>query len=202
TQGSAVEAAAQCRAVLEQEPDSTTGIEILGAALAEQGKATEARPFLERGLQREPRNARIHFYLGLALYDLDRPQRAVSHLTEALQLQPDNVQFLWHTAWILATSPDPSVRDGARAVRLATQATRLSGEREPRAFDALAAALAETQRFPAAVEAAERASALALDRDDGVLARAIEQRTRLYRRELPYRQAPSSLPEMPAQSPE
>jgi tetratricopeptide (TPR) repeat protein len=201
TEGNSVEAAAQCREVLAQEPDSVGGIEILGAALAAQGKATEALPFLERALKREPHSARVHFYLGLALDGLDRPQRAVSQLSEAIQIQPDNVQFLWHTAWILATNPDPSIRDGVRAVRLATRATQLSGGREPRAFDALAAALAESEKFPAAIEAAERASAAALGRGDQVLAEAIAQRTRLYRQGLPCRQ-PASSPRAAHTSPE
>ena len=82
--------------------------------------------------------------------------------------------MLWQTAWILATSPDPSVRDGARAVELASRAVQLSGGQEPRAFDALAAALAETEKFSAAVEAAEQASAMALARDDDALADAID----------------------------
>ena len=102
--------------------------------------------------------------------------------------------MLWQTAWILATSPDPSVRDGARAVELATRAIQLSGGQEPRAFDALAAALAETEKFSAAVDAAEQASTIALARNDEALADAIEQRTRLYRQGLPYRQPASPLP--------
>ena len=110
------------------------------------------------------------------------------HLDEAIRLAPDDVPMLWQTAWILATSPDPSVRDGARAVELATRAIRLSDGQEPRAFDALAAALAETEEFSAAVDAAEQASTIALTRGDAALADAIEQRTRLYRQGLPYRQ--------------
>ena len=91
-------------------------------------------------------------------------------------------------------SPDPSVRDGARAVKLATKAVELSGGQEVRALDALAAALAETENFPAAIDAAERASAIALARGDAALVEAIDQRTRLYRQGLPYRQPAASAP--------
>ena len=87
---------------------------------------------------------------------------------------------------------DPSVRDGARAVALATKAIQLSSGQEVRAFDALAAALAETQEFSAAVEAAEQASAMALLRSDAALADAIGQRARLYRQGLLYRQPATS----------
>ena len=53
-------------------------------------------------------------------------QSAIAHLNEAIRLQPDNVPMLWQTAWILATSPDPAIRDGARAVELARRAIQLS----------------------------------------------------------------------------
>ena len=109
---------------------------------------------------------------------------AVAQLNAAVRLQPDDVAMLWQTAWILATSPDPTVRDGARAVELATSAIQLSKGQEPHAWDTLAAALAETGEFSAAVETAEQASTLALLRNDDALAGAIAQRTRLYRRGL------------------
>jgi serine/threonine-protein kinase len=102
--------------------------------------------------------------------------------------------MLWQTAWILATSPDPSIRGGAQAVELANRAVQLSGGQEVRAFDALAAALAETEKFSAAVAAASHASALALARNDEALASAIDQRTRLYRQGLPYREPASPRP--------
>ena len=186
--GNAGEAAAQCREVLKQEPGAVEAIVILGAALAAEGQVDEALPYLERALELDPRNARAHFYLGLALYDRGRSQNAVAHLNEAIRLGSEDVPILWQTAWILATSPDASVRDGPRAVELAKSAIQYSKGQEPRAFDALAAGLAETEEFPAAVAAAEQASTMALLRNDDALADAIGQRARLYRQGLPYRQ--------------
>ena len=89
--------------------------------------------------------------------------------------------------------PDPSMRDGKRAVELAGRAIERSHGQEVRAFDSLAAALAEIKNFSAAVDAAEQASTIALARDDAALADAIEQRTRLYRQGLPCRQPASAV---------
>jgi tetratricopeptide (TPR) repeat protein len=186
--GDASEAAAQCREILGQEPDSADAEVILGTALAEQGKAEQAIHHLGRASELAPHNAWARFRLGLALDDLGRSQSALVHLNEAIRLQPRGIPALWHAAWILATSPDSSVRNGARAVELATRAIQLSGGKEPRAFDTLAAALAETEKFSAAVDAADHASAIALARNDDALADAIEQRIRLYRQGMPYRQ--------------
>ena len=128
----------------------------------------------------------------------------MAHLDEAINLQPDNAEILWQTAWILATCPDSAVRDGPRGIELASRAIQCSGEREVRAFDALAAALAETGKFAAAVDVADRASAMALAKNDDALVDAIEQRASLYRRGLPYRQGATAEPvdRKPAKSPE
>ena len=192
--GETREAIAQCREVLKMNPNAVEAIVILGEALVAEGRAEEALSHLQRAVEIEPGNARARFHLGLALYDRGRSQSAVTHLNEAIRLQPDNVPMLWQTAWILATSPDASVRDGARAVGLARRAIKRSNGQELRAIDALAAALAETEKFSAAVDAAGQASTIALARGDQALADAIDQRTQLYRQGLPYRQAASPLP--------
>jgi tetratricopeptide (TPR) repeat protein len=192
------EAVAECRELLTQKPDAAEVIIVLGLGLVLDGEIEEALPHFERALQLEPRNARAHFFLGLALFDLNRSEGALAHLDKAIRLQPDNVQILRQTAWILATSPDPTVRDGVRAVELATRAIQISGDRDARAFDGLAAAMAETKKFSAAVEAAEKASALAQARNDDALVASIEKRLRLYRQGLPYREPPSPGPSQPA----
>jgi tetratricopeptide (TPR) repeat protein len=162
--------------------------------LTDLGQAEEAIPHLKQALSLQPKYARAHLRLGLALYELGQSQSAIDQLNEANRLRPDDVEVLWHTAWILATSSDPAIRNGARGVGLATRAIQLSEGRESHAFDALAAALAETEKFPAAVEAAKKGAAAASARDDNALVDAIEQRTRLYRQGLPYRQPPLHLP--------
>ena len=183
--GAAGEAVDQCRQILDQKPNAIKVIVLLATALAAEGKGEEAIPPLKRALELEPDNAEAHFRLGLVLIDLGRSSGAVDQLNEAVRLQPDSVPMLWQTAWVLATVPDSSIRNGARAVELASRAVQLSNNREPHAFDALAAALAETKQFPAAIEAAERASTLALAQGDDALVDAIEQRCRLYRQDAP-----------------
>ncbi|HEX4143305.1 MAG TPA: tetratricopeptide repeat protein [Pirellulales bacterium] len=188
--GNATEAAAECHEVLNRRPNVTEAIVLLGEALVARGEIDEAIPHLKHALELEPRNARAHFRLGLAQYDRGRWQNAVDQLNAVVRLQPDDVSMLWQTAWILATSPELSIRNGSQAVELATKAVQLSGGRDVHAFDALAAAQAEAGEFTAAIEAADQASvlALALSGDDAALVDAIEQRTSLYRQGLPYRQ--------------
>ncbi|HTU25462.1 MAG TPA: tetratricopeptide repeat protein [Pirellulales bacterium] len=181
-------AVAACRELLRENPDSSEAMVILGTALEKQGNDEEAIVQLEQALQRNPGNVPAHVRLGLLLDKLGESRRALQQLMEAIRLEPDNPTTLWQTAWILATSPDSSARDGSRAVELANRAIQHSQGHEVRAYDALAAGLAERGNFSAAAAAAERASALAFTGGDRELADAIDQRIRLYRQSMPYRQ--------------
>ena len=77
-------------------------------------------------------------------------------------------------AWLLASSPDDSLRRGEAALHHACEALRLSAGTNPDALMVLALAQAELGSFDAAAGAAERGSALARARNDVVLARSFE----------------------------
>src|ERR1035438_5541476 len=64
-------------------------------------------------------------------------------------------------AWILATHPDPKLREGAEAVRLAERAASLAGSNSASALDTMAAAYAEVGRFAEAAGNIGQAIALA-----------------------------------------
>ena len=63
-------------------------------------------------------------------------------------------------AWLLATCPDDTIRDGPRALEHAQRAAKDTGSRNAAILDTLAAAHAEAGDFPAAVQHAEQAIAL------------------------------------------
>jgi tetratricopeptide (TPR) repeat protein len=87
----------------------------------------------------------------------DEDRAAVATLRDLLNRYPDFAAAQAELAWVLATSPDPGVRDGTTAVELAQRAVvRDSSGRNSRA---LAAALAETGDFQRAVEVQEQALA-------------------------------------------
>jgi len=112
---------------------------------------------------------------------------AVAHLKKLLWFGVD-LEAQRDLAWLLATAPEDSVRDGKQAIELA-RALAERGPDDPRALDVLAAAQAEARRFKAAVETAERAKARAEAAGDADLARAIEARLARYRAGAPWREA-------------
>jgi hypothetical protein len=86
--------------------------------------------------------------------------RARTAYEEAVRDEPENAIPLNNLAWILSTCPDASLRDGKRAVELATHACELTGQKNAWLLDTLAAAFAETCDFKAAVETQREAMAL------------------------------------------
>jgi tetratricopeptide (TPR) repeat protein len=75
--------------------------------------------------------------------------RAIADFTKAMEINPRRPEAFAQLAWILATCPDDSYRNGARAVTLAQTAVQLAPE--PRFMATLAAAYAESGKFEDAI---------------------------------------------------
>jgi len=119
-------------------------------------------------------------------------QEATTAYEAEIESHPDFAPAYLRLAWILATAPDASVRDGERAVEIAQQAVALAVEDHPAALDALAAAYAENGEFEHAVRTAKQAARNAtrtVVEEDGQPGKIvpIRQRMQLYRSERPYR---------------
>src|ERR1019366_5675227 len=148
----------------------------------------QAAPHFEKALKINPNLAEAHCYLGTILYYAQwKIQEALVHWREALRLDPNSALALSQNAHALSATPEASVRNGAEAVRLAEQAVRLSGSREPVYLDSLAMAYAEAGRFPDAIETGRRALALATQQSNGQLAEELSARLKLYEAQQPYR---------------
>ncbi len=106
-------------------------------------------------------------------------------LEKAVALDRDSVLAQNGYAWVLATSPDASVRDGRKAVQVARTAIKKDGKESAGVLDTLAAAEAEAGDFAAAVRDEERALALATDRRE-----LFQKHLELYRRREPLHVAP------------
>ena len=98
------------------------------------------------------------------------------------------------TAWLLATNPNASVRNGPEAVELAQRAVRLSGDQEPAILGTLAAAFAEAGRFPEAVQTARKALDLATQQNKQTVAKSIRAKIPLYEAGSPFRELQQPFP--------
>jgi protein O-mannosyl-transferase len=116
-----------------------------------------------------------------------RVAAAVAHYRAAVAIGPADPHPYNNLAWVLATTPDPALRDGAEAVRLAQAACAASGQDDPGMLDTLAAAYAEVGRFDEAARTAQRASRLAEAGGQTDLAAVIAERAALFREGRPFR---------------
>jgi protein O-mannosyl-transferase len=132
----------------------------LAEALARQGKWDDALAQYSEALRLNPNLADAHAALGIMLAQTGDNSGAIEHYRAALRLNPGLVTIQKYLAWLLATSSDAALRNGHDAVQLATAATTTSPD-DPTAWDALAAAQAESGNFPEAVAAATKGINLA-----------------------------------------
>jgi Flp pilus assembly protein TadD len=158
----------------------------LGIAILQKGRVDEAIPHLEAAKEINPKNTLTYYNLGAALYMRGRIPEALAQWRAGLRVDPDDQPLLGQTAWVLATNPKASVRNGNEAVELALRAVKLSGAKDPAALDTLAAAYAEAGRFPEAVQTARQALALAPE----PLAGDLKARIALYEAKRPFRETP------------
>jgi hypothetical protein len=100
-------------------------------------------------------------------------------------MDPGQFRIQNNLAWLLATASDKSLRDGARAVALATQASQLSGGANPVILHTLAVAYAEEGDYRQATLAARRALELALEARNSALAATLQKELEHYETNLP-----------------
>ena len=188
--GRASEAITHFEAALEIYPESPDVHYNLGLALAASDRPDEAVAAWRAELARDPDHDGSRRQLIQTALDDARWQDAVGELEALLERQPEHRGARSWLAWTLATCPDDGVRDGARALSLATALERETEGRDPEVLDTLAAALAETGDWPRAVEAAECSAQVWRGLGGEEQAAEVEARAAGYRAQQAFRQVP------------
>jgi protein O-mannosyl-transferase len=152
----------------------------LGLMYQRQGRFDEAEATYRGSIEVDPAHISGHENLANLLYFQRRYAEALAEWSEILRMVPDHFPMLNRVALFLATCPDPSIRNGREALKLAERSMKLSGGRRWESLDALAGAYAELGDFPAAVEAESKAVKLALRMNDERLVNSLRTRLMLY----------------------
>jgi protein O-mannosyl-transferase len=158
--------------------------------LLREGRINESIDHSKEALRIRPNNSDAHNNLALALINRGDVDGALTHFKKSLEIQPGNMNAQCNLAWILATSADSSLRDGAKAVALAENVARRAGHPNPMVLRTLAAAYAETGRFSEAIDAAQDALQLAMNQGNQALADDLRLNIANYERNFPLRSAP------------
>ena len=109
------------------------------------GKHSMKRFFLSARVENEPNNIGARNTFGVLLVQKHQTRAAVEQWESALALNPNDGNAQSNLAWVFATAPDASLRNGTRAVELAERALKLAGGINPILHRTLAAAYAESR---------------------------------------------------------
>jgi tetratricopeptide (TPR) repeat protein len=137
-----------------KDPVTLLQLGVLYSAYKKPAKAVEAFTAL---LKDHPGEWAAYRGRGDAELGLGRRLDAIRDYNRGLQLQPKDPGILNNLAWVLATAPEKDLRDGQRAVVLATEACKVSNYQQSHILSTLAAAHAENGDFILAVEWATKA---------------------------------------------
>jgi tetratricopeptide (TPR) repeat protein len=181
------EAMSEFQKALEIKPDYAEAHNNLGDVLLQKGGTDEAIAHFQKALETDAGYANAHTHLGTALLLKGRPDQAIAQYQKALEIKPDQVFVLNNLAWLLATTPGTSLRNGAKAVALAAQADQLSGGGDPTILHTLAAAYAEEGNYGRATVTARRGLELAMEQKNDALAAALQKEIKLYEADTPLR---------------
>ena len=179
-------------------PDNQTAHQNLAAALWSKGRTAEANKHSRAAaiaharttLKDYPFDVATHNDLGVLLAQNGDVRGGIEQWEISLQLSPDDGNALNNLAWLLATYPTDTIRDGKRAVELAAKATTLPGGNVPIVIRTLAAAYAEAGDFSKAIETGQRALDLATAQSNTSLLSTLRHEIELYQAHTPYRESP------------
>jgi tetratricopeptide (TPR) repeat protein len=185
--GHTTEALSQFADAARLNPASGEASYELGHQLLLAGQYQAARDELGRAVGLKPDYAPAHFYFGLACLEVRDFAAAIKAFANAERLRPDWPEPMNAHAWLLATSSDDKVRDGAQAVRLATRAAEMTSRQQPAILNTLAAAYAEAGHTNEAVATAGQAIELAQRLGQTNMVPKFQQALQLYQAGHPFR---------------
>lgn len=179
------------QAALKLRPGAALTHANLASLLISLGRGEEARQHYAEAERLSPRDARPHHAVAKAWLKTGRMPEGIQCLEKAVRRDPAYLPSLVTLTRVLATAPEENVRNGKRALELATRAAELTRGQHPLVMDTLAAAYAEAGQFSAAVETQRRAIELA-EGGEPALLEAMRRRLAQYQSSQPLREPPGS----------
>jgi tetratricopeptide (TPR) repeat protein len=187
--GRSTEAIAALEDAVTIDPDHVRARFELGGLLAEAGRLDEAAAEFGSVVAAEPTRLGAHVNLVRALKESGRFAGAIEACRRGLERYPEHPHLANYLAWMLATCPVDSLRNGEEAAEIA----RLWSERSPPSaefVEILAVAHAERGDFESALRRGREALALVQEQrpDDAASIERIEGELRAFQNGRPFRE--------------
>jgi tetratricopeptide (TPR) repeat protein len=210
--GNIPDAITQFQETLRLAPDHARAYNNLGNALLKTNRAGDAVAYFQRAIELDHQLAEAHNNLGNALFKAGKKREAIACFQRAVELAPNLGEAHNNLGAALAgegklpeamaqfqeaarSDPEFAVKANINmglallssgkideAIAVSRRTCELTENRVPECLDALAAAYAAAGQYPEAISAAQRAVQLASASGETSMARQIEGRLAIYRR--------------------
>lgn len=147
-------------------------------------RPTKAIEIFSDVIKDDPENWMALRSRGDAYLSTARQADAIADFEAALKLKADSDGLLNNLAWVLATSPDDKLRDGKRAIELATKACELTEYKAAHILSTLASGYAETGDWENALKWSTKAVELGKETD----VEQLKQELKSYEQKKPWRE--------------
>lgn len=196
--GRETEALLDLEAARDKAGDDPELLAQLGLIYNQTGHIAKALECFDQALAAEGDNWSLRMVRADALLSVGRHADALADYAEAYRLKPDDSGLLNNYAWLLATSPEDNLRDGGRAIELATEACKLTDYKRAHILSTLAASYAEKGDFDKAVEWSTKAVELG----EGEMKEQLQKELDSYKGGKPWREKQEKPLDPPAVKPE
>jgi tetratricopeptide (TPR) repeat protein len=173
----------ELRQQVEANPDDAIAWLQLGLLYSAQKQSGKAIDAYSAAIKIQPREfayqVRADTYLNHGMQ-----KEAIADYEQALKISPANSGVLNNLAWVLATSPEAELRDGDRALELATKACEVTSYKQAHILSTLAAAYAEKGDF----KTARKWSTQSVELGDDALKDQLRKELASYEKEEPWRE--------------
>ena len=173
-------------AIISAHPKDPSGYTIRANLSYEQHQYGAAIVDLNRAIALAPDRPKLYKWRAMSFTQLGKLRDAIADWKRVLDKQPKTAHEYNTHAWILATCPIAEVRNGKQAVEFATETCKMTGWKNAKYLDTLAAAYAEQGEFADATLWEKQALA-ALAPSDKTIAAGMHERLALYEAGHPYR---------------
>lgn len=137
-------------------------------------------------LRLSPDNAKICNSLAEIFISQGKFDQALGYYKRSIKIDPDQLMILNNLARIQGTKPSLPSRNIDEAIMLAQRLCKLTNFKHPNALDTLAIAYAAAEKFPQAIETAQKAIDVATSTNKTELAQEIAARLKLYKQSIPF----------------
>jgi tetratricopeptide (TPR) repeat protein len=190
----------QLNELLKTAPDDVESRLQLGVLYHVNKRPRKAIEIFSEVLKVNPENTAALQLRADALLSVGKHAEAIADYEKFLQQNADDSNAMNNLAWVLATSPVDELRNGKRAIELATKACELTEYKQANILSTLGAAYAETGDF----ETAKKWSGKAIELGDEDDKEALKKEMETYEAGKPVREmktAPEETEEAPQETP-